>query len=137
MECPNCKLINPPGSLQCDCGYAFLTGTISAPNNPPDAGSVGRGVGLGLLLHLLQIVIVPGTTLLAGAFYPRDKEPLAAGLLFSAYAWSLTQFLYLGPAAWMAFRRGQRETAKGLLIVGAIGILINGGCDALILRPAR
>lgn len=138
MECPNCKLINPPGSLQCDCGYAFLTGTISAPTILAEPqGSVGRGVGLGLLLHLLQIVIVPGTMLLADAFYAQDKEPLAAGLLFSVYAWSLTQFLYLGPAAWMAFRRGQRETAKGLLIVGAIGILINGACDALILRPAR
>jgi hypothetical protein len=23
MECPDCKLINPPGSVCCDCGYDF------------------------------------------------------------------------------------------------------------------
>lgn len=23
MDCPNCKLINPPGAILCDCGYDF------------------------------------------------------------------------------------------------------------------
>lgn len=23
MECPNCKLLCPPGALRCDCGYDF------------------------------------------------------------------------------------------------------------------
>src|ERR1039458_3187243 len=23
MECPHCKLINPPGAILCDCGYDF------------------------------------------------------------------------------------------------------------------
>ena len=104
---------------------------------PKLAGSVGRGVLLGLLLHLLQFLVIPGTTFLFGVFYPQDKQPFFAGLLFSSFAWSVTQFLYLGPAAWLAYRKGQRETGKGLLIVAAVGVLINGACDALILRPAR
>lgn len=23
MECPNCKLVNPPTAMRCDCGYDF------------------------------------------------------------------------------------------------------------------
>lgn len=138
MECPNCKLISPPGSVRCDCGYVFLTGTIDSEGVPPKpAGSVSRGVALGLGLHLLQFLVVPGTTFLFGKFYPQDKEPLAAGLLFSYFAWSVTQFLYLGPAAWLAYHKGERETGKGLLIVAAVGILINGACDGLVLGPSR
>lgn len=95
-------------------------------------GSLAKGVLLGLLLHLLQILVVPGIAFLFDVFYPPDKEPIAAGLLFSAYAWSITQLLYLGPATWLAFRSGERETGKGLLIVAAVGILLNGACDALL-----
>ena len=100
-------------------------------------GSVGLGVLLGLLLHLMQFLVVPGITFLFDVFYPPAKEPRAAGFLFSFYAWSVTQFLYLGPAAWLAYRKGQRETGKGLLLVAAVGVLINGACDALFFRPAR
>jgi hypothetical protein len=88
-------------------------------------GSVGVGIGLGLLLHLLQLAVVPAISIL---YNP--------GLLFSVYAWGLTQFLYLGPAIWLAYHKGQRETAKGLLIVAGIGVLINGACDALVFGPA-
>ena len=112
---------------------------MSDAENIPEKfkGSVRKGFLLGLLLHLLQFLIVPGTEFLFGVFYPREKEPLLAGLLFSAYAWSVTQFLYLGPAAWWAFRRGERETGKGLLIIAGLGVLLNGACDALVFRPAR
>jgi hypothetical protein len=97
---------------------------------PKLEGSVGYGVLLGLLLHLLQFLVVPGIAFLYGVFYPRDKEPWAVAVLFCIFAWSVTQFLYLGPAAWLAYRKGQRETGKGLLIVAAVGVLINGACDA-------
>jgi hypothetical protein len=33
MECPSCHLINPPGTLVCDCGYSFQTGATSRPEN--------------------------------------------------------------------------------------------------------
>ncbi len=92
-------------------------------------GSVGKGLLLGLLLHFLQFLVVPGIEFLFRVFYPQDQEPLAAGLLFSAYAWSVTQFLYLGPAVWLAFRKGEPETGKGLLIIAGLGVLLNGACD--------
>ena len=28
MDCPNCKLVNPPNATRCDCGYDFQTRTI-------------------------------------------------------------------------------------------------------------
>jgi hypothetical protein len=105
---------------------------------PPNLhGSVGRGVFLGLVLHLFQILVVPVILILFDVFYPAHKEPGAAGLLFCIYAWSVTQFLYLGPAAWLAYRKGQTETGKGFLIVAAVGVLINGTCDALFFGAAH
>ena len=31
MKCPHCKLDNPPEAIRCDCGYNFLTQSMSAP----------------------------------------------------------------------------------------------------------
>ena len=28
MDCPHCKLVNPPNATRCDCGYDFQTRTI-------------------------------------------------------------------------------------------------------------
>ena len=28
MDCPKCKLVNPPTTVRCDCGYDFQTGTM-------------------------------------------------------------------------------------------------------------
>lgn len=57
MKCPNCKLLNPPGAMRCDCGYDFATGeiqpvsgtsrprssanTLKAPNNRGPAATAG------------------------------------------------------------------------------------------------
>ena len=30
-NCPNCKLLNPPGARLCDCGYDFRTHAVEAP----------------------------------------------------------------------------------------------------------
>jgi len=30
MDCPKCKLVNPPTAARCDCGYDFETGTMEA-----------------------------------------------------------------------------------------------------------
>lgn len=37
MECPNCKLVNPPNAVTCDCGYDFTAGAlVSAPKGRQD-----------------------------------------------------------------------------------------------------
>jgi len=47
----------------------------------PYQGSVPKGVLLGLLLHLLQFLLVPGIGLLLGVFYP-DKNLLPQPISF-------------------------------------------------------
>ena len=32
VDCPNCKLVNPPNAMRCDCGYDFQTHTIERSN---------------------------------------------------------------------------------------------------------
>src|SRR5262245_39316683 len=40
-ECPKCGLISPPTAEQCDCGYEFATGRVTAPPVPrPPASAV-------------------------------------------------------------------------------------------------
>jgi hypothetical protein len=85
---------------------------------PSRKNSVSFGVGQGVLLHLCQVLIVPILSLV----------PMGFGV--ALMAWSLTQFLYMGPAIIMARRAGHKETAKGLVMVAAIGVLLNGACDA-------
>ena len=31
VDCPRCRLANPPGNAVCDCGYTFTTGVTAAP----------------------------------------------------------------------------------------------------------
>jgi hypothetical protein len=35
MKCPNCKLINPPTALRCDCGYDFEEKAVREPYLTP------------------------------------------------------------------------------------------------------
>jgi hypothetical protein len=101
----------------------------------PSKGSVGAGVGIALGLHLLQFAMIPAAAALGSIANSAPHQPytgLSAVFLLIAF-WSVTQFLYLGPAAWIAKSNGRTETMKGILIVAAVGILINGACDSVFL----
>jgi hypothetical protein len=92
---------------------------------PRPDGSVGRGVFLGLVLDLFQIALFPTVLLLCEIIFPPHEGRLLIGIMFYFYYWSLTRFVYLAPAAWVAYRRHQRKTAIGFLLVGGIGVVIN------------
>ena len=87
-----------------------------------ERGSVGKGIGLAIASHLAQFIIVP--IILFGG---------AGGIVFAMATWGLTQFLYLGPLAWVFHQNGESNTVKGILITAGIGFLLNGACDTLFL----
>jgi hypothetical protein len=80
------------------------------PARAPD--SVGRGVLWALMWQLGAIV-------------------LSAPLLFTC--WGLIQWFALVPVFLNRKRAGYPLMAKGILIAGFVGVLLNGGCAALIL----
>jgi len=77
---------------------------------------IWRGIGLGLLMHLIQIPLVFIT------FY--------LSLLFIG----VSQLLYIIPAAIFYHRSGRPGMVKGLIIVAAITFLLNGTCTAIFFR---
>jgi hypothetical protein len=78
--------------------------------------TVKMGVGVGLLLHLLQIPM----------FY--NSSPRGLSLVFLG----LTQFLYMLPAAIIAGVARRTRLLQGILIVSGITFLIWGAmCGAL------
>ena len=60
MDCPNCRLINPPSALRCDCGFDFRSKSVEASYI---RGGVGGAVpaqhtlGAGLLLVGIAVAI--------------------------------------------------------------------------------
>jgi hypothetical protein len=95
-----------------------------APQPPRQGRAVLLGVGLALLLHLLQLPLAYGLAHLGlsietalGVF--TNLSPLFIGV---------TQLVYLVPAILIARAKGKRGLAKGLLIGGALTLLLNGLC---------
>lgn len=103
----------------------------------PRGNSVSLGVGVGLALHLLQFLVVPLVSIAVPMLYHDRGKAAYAGIGFAIMGWSVTQFVYMGPAIAIARRTGHKETAKGIMIVAAIGVLLNGVCDALLLGLPR
>jgi hypothetical protein len=104
---------------------------------PRPGGSVGRGVFLGLVLDLFQIVLFPSIAILCEIIFPSTEKPDLIAIMLYFYAWSLTRFVYPTPAAWIAYRRHQRKTAIGFLIVGGLGVAINAIWLAPVLLPSN
>jgi len=76
---------------------------------------IWRGVGLALLLHLIQL-------------------PLAAvTVFFSLIFMGISQLLYIVPAIFIYRRKGRPGVVIGLIIAAAITFLLNGACSALVL----
>src|SRR6476661_1219966 len=68
MTCPSCGLENPPSAQVCDCGYAFVPGSIKpitnasqpATKKPLTTGQKGCVGCLGLVVVLVVLLIVAG-----------------------------------------------------------------------------
>jgi len=86
VECPHCKLINPPTAQRCDCGYDFPSGKMkeSYLTERERKGTVAKATGLGSFVMTLlfvagylkygklsadSVIAVVASGFLAGALY--------------------------------------------------------------------
>lgn len=81
--------------------------------------SIGEGIGIGVFFHLCQAAILVVLSFVVPGFS-----------FIALVGWGVTQLFYMAPAIVIACRAGKNETAKGLILVAAIGFLLNGACDA-------
>ena len=123
------------------CGEIVAIFQLECSPPRPD-GSIERGILLGMVLDLFQIVLFPILAVICYIVYPlvyprsppSENNALVVIMLYFL-AWSLTRFLYLGPAAWVAYRRGQPKTGLGFLLVGGLGVLLNLIWLAMVFWP--
>lgn len=91
-----------------------------------DKGSVGRGVGLTFLLHLLQLPMAFILLLIGpGMAY--------ATVLFIG----VSQAVYIVPALIYLKRGGETETMKGIIIMASITFLLNATCTVIVFSSLK
>ena len=96
----------------------------------------GRGVALGVILSVvLQVAALVVIAIIGTAIGGREGALLT--LPFIALV-GLTQWIYLGPAAWLLRRRGAAAMAKGVVIAGGLvtlgSTLCYGGMGLMTLQ---
>lgn len=88
------------------------------------------GCLLGFGLHVFQLAFV-----LVSEVIPYEGETAGLALMFglAPFFVGVTQFVYLVPAWIVLRRRGDWEVAKGVVLIGAITLLINATCTGGVL----
>lgn len=94
------------------------------PERPVD-DSIGRGIGVGLLFEIASILAFAAVC----AF--------VSSLSVFIELWGFIPAIVLIPLLMWQAKQGYALTAKGILIVGCIGFLLNGTCDALYLKQGH
>ena len=81
---------------------------------PGERGGVTRGVVLSLVLHPIALI--------TGAFIGQAMHPPDGALLVLPFLVliGVTQWIYLGPVAWLLRRRGSTVMAKGVMVGGGL-----------------
>jgi hypothetical protein len=104
---------------------------IPPPLRPRVPGDhVGVGVGIAILCQAVLIVAGPLAILTTNPLRSRISELLFTG-------WGVAQWLFLLPLYFVLRLKGRRLAAKGILITGCIGFLLNAACDAVMSGALR
>jgi ABC-type Fe3+-siderophore transport system permease subunit len=91
-----------------------------------DKGSVGSGIGVTALLHLLQIPIGMVLYLMNPAWS-----------FFTVIFFGVSQVVYMIPAILYFRKQGKTETTKGLIIGASVSFLLNATCTAIVFSSLR
>jgi hypothetical protein len=87
-----------------------------------EGGGVARGCLLSVILHPVALIVIA----IIGTAIDRREGGLLV-LPFLAFI-GLTQWVYIGPAAWLLRRRGATAIAKGVVISGGLVTLASTLC---------
>lgn len=102
-----------------------------APATPPavpaSTGSALAGALLVIPLHLFAVPLGFVSALIAARLDVQGYDQIA-WVFWPVLFIGLSQWLYLGPAIWIALRKGRRRTAAGFAIGGGITLLLNSAC---------
>ena len=98
--------------------------TPQTSQHPGQGRMVLFGIGLAFLLHLLQFPLAGGLGFLVSLW----SKDIGMVIYLSFMAIGLTQLVYMIPAILIARTRGKPGLVKGLLIGGALTLLLNGLC---------
>ena len=95
------------------------------PATPAWQGNIAVGLLLGIACQFATIVL---SLMMIGV-----SQKLASAVVF----WGVTQYILVLPLRASLLRRGQHATAKGLLIMSFIGLLLCSLCGALFFIPSH
>lgn len=95
MDCPRCRLVNPPNAERCDCGYDFVSKTVEE--------SYSRPAQLGIV---------------AEAIRSQGRKDLIVGAVWLALGTAVTVGTYA-----TASRGGTYTVAYGAIAVGLFRIV--------------
>ena len=100
---------------------------MTRSEQPKSFDSILHGVGLAVLLHLVCLpVLAFVVSLLPGS--EGMGTQIGAGIVLIG----IVQLVYMVPAWIVLWTKGRRRAAKGLAIVAALAVLVNGGCIAMV-----
>jgi drug/metabolite transporter (DMT)-like permease len=98
----------------------------------PDHGSLFGGIALGFLANIGGCI----ASALLGTVFMDGAEPLSVPFFAVPFGIGLAQLLWIIPLYRRHRKRGTTETAKGLLVAGAITFLLNAACwGVLVSNP--
>ncbi len=83
------------------------------------------GVGLGCLSQLAALAL---------AWFLASRAPVGKLPFLLLCSWGLTQWIALVPLILQQRAKDHPRTMQGLLITGAIGLLLSSACAGMILR---
>jgi hypothetical protein len=125
MECPRCRLENPPTAERCDCGYGFVVDSDNARRSTAAASDAGATPGSNgtaeFLLRLLLASVVVGLPLIGIAVGRSGRSALAGdetltGDLVLVAVLAVTSLLAIASILVAAVSRSRRA-----VVLGAIG----------------
>jgi cytochrome bd-type quinol oxidase subunit 2 len=101
--CPNCKLINPPEAVRCDCGYNFVSKKANA-NLQTKAPKIVYWISAGLLLGCGLFLFIFLWESDWSQFSPQKMQSVTSKLT----AIIIRTLVCAGLVAWVVKRKGYR-----------------------------